>query len=205
MQFHRTVLAAGLISVFSAFSVFLTSTSVAFAQGSPEPAIQRNINQQQRIETGLRDGSLTTREAARLERGQVNVERMESRALSDGNVSATEQARIKAAQDRQSAAITRERHDAQVGNPNSASSQRMQADVQRNINQQARIQSGVQSGNLTHREAGALERGQARISRAEARAGVDGALGRRDQTRIQRMENNQSAKIAEQKHDAQKR
>jgi hypothetical protein len=43
-----------------------------------------------------------------------------------------------------------------AGNHNSASSQRMQGDVQRNINQQNRVEQGVQSGQLTNKEASRL-------------------------------------------------
>jgi len=37
--------------------------------------------------------------------------------------------------------------------PNSASSKRMQADAQRDVNQQERIEQGVRSGELTKKEA----------------------------------------------------
>ena len=115
--------------------------------------VQRDVNQQQRIEQGLQSGALTTREAARLEREEAAVNRMQSRALKDGTLTPAEKARIERAQNRVSQDIYREKHDAQTGNPNSASSQRMQADVQRNINQQQRIEQGIKSGALTNREA----------------------------------------------------
>src|SRR5258708_12947077 len=79
----------------------------------------------------------------------------------------------------------------------------MQADVQRNVNQQQRIEQGVQSGQLTNREAAKLERGQARVNRAEARAGADGKVGPNEQRRIQKAENRQSKRIYREKHDAQ--
>jgi hypothetical protein len=79
----------------------------------------------------------------------------------------------------------------------------MQADVQRNINQQQRIEQGVKSGSLTTREAAKLERGQARDTRLEARAGADGNVGAREQRRIQKNENQQSRRIHREKHDAQ--
>ncbi len=85
----------------------------------------------------------------------------------------------------------------------SVSSKRMQADVQRNNNQQARIQQGVQSGQLTNREANSLERGQAKVERREARAEANGHVSAREQAGIQAAENRQSARIYNQKHDAQ--
>ena len=176
----------------------------AFAQNAAND-VQRNVNQQQRIENGLQDGSLNTREAARLEKGEARIERMEANSLRDGKVSPQEQRRITEAQNRESKAIYNERHDAQKGNPNSASSQRMQADVQRNVNQQQRIENGIRSGQLTNREAGRLARGEAHINRMESRAGADGHVGKGEQTRIQRAENRESRAIHREKHDAQVR
>jgi hypothetical protein len=176
----------------------------AFAQNAAQD-VQRDVNQQQRIENGLKDGSLNTREAARLERGEARVERMESNAMRNGSISPQEQRRITEAQNRESRAINKERHDAQTGNPNSASSQRMQADVQRNINQQQRIENGVKTGQLTNREAGRLEGGESRINRREARAGADGHVSRAEQTRVQHAENRESRAIHREKHDRQVR
>jgi len=163
--------------------------------------VQRDINQESRIEQGLKSGQLSTGESTRLERGEARIDRMESKALKDGNLSPEEAARIQRAQNRESAAINRMKHNSVTGDPNSASSQRMQADVQRNINQQSRIEQGVQSGQLTNKEASQLERGQARVDRAEARAGADGHVGAREQARIQRQENAQSRHIFRDKHN----
>ena len=162
---------------------------------------QRDLNQQQRIENGLKSGQLNTREAGRLERGEAHVEKLEARAGRDGTVSAAEQSRITAAQNRESAAIYNQKHDAQTGDPASASSQRMQRDVQRNVNQQARIAQGEKSGQLTTRESAALERGQARTDRATARAGADGRVGAGEQARLQAREDRQSARIHRKKHN----
>jgi hypothetical protein len=79
----------------------------------------------------------------------------------------------------------------------------MQADVQRDINQQNRIEQGVQSGSLTTREAGRLERGQAHDSSMQARAGADGHVTSKEQRRVQKSENRESNRIHREKHDAQ--
>jgi hypothetical protein len=126
---------------------------------------------------------------------------MQSKALSDGKLSDAEKRRIEREPNRVSKDIAREKHDGQTGDPNSASSKRMQADVQRNINQQERIEQGVQSGQLTNKEAGNLERGQARVDRKEARAGADGHVGAGEQRGIQNAENHQSKKIYRDKHN----
>jgi hypothetical protein len=186
------------------FALIAAAAAPAFAQSSGAPGFsQRDVNQEQRIEQGLQSGQLNTREAAKLEREQGRVDQMESRALRDGTVTPAERARINAAQNKASADIYREKHDAQTGNPNSASSRRMQADVQRNVNQERRIQQGMASGQLTNREAGRLEAGQAHVDRVEARAGRDGHVGAGEQAHVQHAENVQSKRIYRQKHDGQ--
>ena len=138
-------------------------------------------------------------------REEAQVSRDQARALRDGSISLAEQRRLSAEQNRVSRDIAREKHDGQTGNPNSASSQRMQADLQRNINQQQRIESGVQSGALTNRETARLERGQSRVARGEARAAADGHVGAGEQARVQARETRQSRKIFREKHDRQQR
>lgn len=191
MVFNKTVFAVMLLMP-------VASPVLAQSVGSE---VQRDINQDTRIEQGLKSGQLSTGEAAKLERGEARIDRMESKALKDGNLSSQEAARIQGAQNRESAAIDRLKHNDVTGNPNSASSQRMQSDVQRNINQQSRIEQGVQSGQLTNKEASQLERGQARVDRTEARAGADGHVGAREQARIQHRENVQSQHIYRDKHN----
>ena len=98
-------------------------------------------------------------------------------------------------------AIYDDKHNATTGNPNSASSERMQADVQRNVNQQQRIANGMQSGALTNKEAGSLERGQAHVARREANVAANGHVSAREQRRIQGSENHQSNRIYNKKHN----
>lgn len=86
-----------------------------------------------------------------------------------------------------------------------ASAQTTNQIMQRNANQQARIEQGVQSGALTNREAAHLERGEARINRAEARALSDGTLSKGERAHITHMQNHESRAIYRQKHDRQVR
>ena len=182
-------------------ALFATAFAAPVLAQTTGAEVQRDVNQQQRIEQGLKSGQLTTKEAGKLERGEAGIEKMQSNAERDGSLSAREKARIQAAQNRESRAIANQKHDAQVGNPNSASSKRMQADVQRNLNQQERIEQGVKSDQLTNREVGSLERGQARVDRATARAGANGRVSAAEQARIQARENNQSRRIYNKKHN----
>jgi uncharacterized membrane protein YebE (DUF533 family) len=74
---------------------------------------KREARQQQRIDQGVKSGQITPREAARLQKGQQRIERMEANAKADGRVTKRERAAIERAQDRQSKAIARESHDKQ--------------------------------------------------------------------------------------------
>jgi hypothetical protein len=166
---------------------------------------QRNVNQQTRIENGLKSGQLTTREAGKLEHGEQRIDKTEQRAMRNGSLSPAERARIQKEQNAESKAVYNQKHDAQTGNPDSRSSQRMQHDVQRNVNQQTRIHNGVSSGSLTNHEASRLEGGQAHSDREEAHAARNGYVGKREQGHIQRTDNRDSRRIHRQKHDRQHR
>ena len=78
----------------------------------------------------------------------------------------------------------------------------MQADVQRNVNQQARIEQGVKSGQLTNTEVAKLERGQSHVTAREAHAGANGPVGAAEQANVQAAENRQSAHVYDKKHNA---
>lgn len=193
---RRIALAAALVGLV------LSLQSQAQNLGSET---QRDVNQQQRIEHGLKTGQLDTREAARLEQGEARVDRIEQRDLRDGSLSSADRAQIQRAQDRESRAIYRQSHDAQTGNPDSASSRRMQQDVARDASQERRIHNGVANGSLTNREAGRLEGREAHADHEEARAGRDGHVGWREQRRIDRTQDRDSARIWRQKHDGARR
>jgi hypothetical protein len=183
-------------------SMFLAlGTSCAFAQSATADTVQRDVNQQTRIENGLKSGDLNTREAGRLEREQSRIEHLQAKDLKDGKLTPRERAQLARAQNRASHDIHAAKTNEVKGNPTSASSERMQADVQRNINQEKRIEQGVQSGALTNHEVGKLERGQARVDRAEARSARDGHVGKFEQARLQRKENHQSDDILDKKHN----
>lgn len=72
----------------------------------------------------------------------------------------------------------------------------------RNVKQQTRIEQGLQSGQLTSREARKLEAGQAHIAKTEQRALRNGSLSASERTRIQHQQNRESRAIHHQKHDA---
>ena len=195
----RTLSAAMLLAVGSVSVMAQTAP----ANNPVASTVQRDVNQQTRIEAGLKDGSLTTREAGRLEKQESRIDRQQAADLKDGKLSPREQAQLRREQNRASRDIAADRANDLKGNPRSASSQRLQADVQRNVNQQTRIEQGLKSGALTGQEAAKLERGQAHVDRKEAIAAHDGHVGAAEQARIQHSENHQSGKIFNKKHNVQ--
>lgn len=183
----------------------LVAAAPVWAQTAATPTeqiLQRNLNQTERIEQGLQSGSLTVREAGRLQRAEAQVDRIEARAFSDGSLSAQEQARVTAAQNQASRAIAREKHDAQTGDPTTASAQRMAAGVERSANQQARTLAGLQQGQVTTTELARIEHGQARLAQRQANAAADGRVGPRESARIQGSAKVQSARIHRQRQGA---
>jgi hypothetical protein len=185
----RTAIVATFIALWGAAA--LAQTPAAATQ----EVMQRQANQQQRIESGLKDGSLTTGEAARLEKGEASVGREISRDLKKGPLTAAEQRQINRRENALSRDIHAARSNAQTGDPSSASSRRMQADVQRNANQAQRMANGVKDGQLTGREAARLERGQAHVNQMEVKAGRDGHVSAAEQRHVQRTEDRQSQRI----------
>jgi len=74
---------------------------------------------------------------------------------------------------------------------------------QRQANQEARIQQGVQSGRLTAKEAAKLEKGQAKVQAAEDKAKADGVVTPKERAKLAKKQNKQSRKIYREKHDKQ--
>lgn len=187
------ILVASILVALGAASAFAQTTA---------GTVQRDLNQQTRIDNGLKDGSLSTNEAARLEKEQSQIDRLQAKDLRNGKLSPKERAQLRIAQDKASHDIKAAESNGVKGNPESKSSERMQADVQRNVNQEKRIEQGIQSGSLTNRETGKLERGQAKVSRLEAKAARDGHIGKHEQSAIQHKENRQSEELFDKKHNA---
>lgn len=99
------------IKALAAIAIVLPT--LAFAQANTPGIDQRQANQERRIDQGIASGSLTSREANRLERGQQHVDNMENRAKSDGVVTRQERARLNRAQNVQSERIYAQKHDRQ--------------------------------------------------------------------------------------------
>lgn len=97
----------------------LTSTSifalglVLVSVGSADAARpdRRQARQSVRIHQGVKDGSLTKGETARLAAGQTKVQYQKKKARADGKVTRHERRRIERSQDRQSRRIFRTKHN----------------------------------------------------------------------------------------------
>lgn len=95
-------------------TLILAAPLASLAQTVNTPRFdQRQVNQERRIQQGVQSGSLTTREAARLEHGQNHLQAMEDRAKADDKVTPHERAKLQRAENRQSRRIVRQKHDAQ--------------------------------------------------------------------------------------------
>jgi hypothetical protein len=163
------------------------------------PIQQRKDNQQKRIGQGVKKGSLTAGEAARLEKKEAALNREERRMKADGNFTLGERARITRQQNALSRQIYNQKHDAQTQPPANGYING------RKDNQQNRIGQGIKSGSLTPAEAARLESREARLNREEHRMKADGNLSPAERARINRQQNQISKGIYRQKHDAQHR
>ncbi|HEY2561183.1 MAG TPA: hypothetical protein VGI48_15855 [Caldimonas sp.] len=74
---------------------------------------------------------------------------------------------------------------------------------QREANQQARIDAGVASGQLTARETNRLDKQQAHVAAVEAKDKADGTVTKAERKQLHRAQNRASKNVYEQKHDAQ--
>ncbi len=191
MNISRLLMVSAIVVTFSVPALAQTAVTET----------QRDVNQQNRIEQGLKSGELTTKEAGKLENGEKRIDNVEAKDMKDGTLSAAEKARIETMQNKESAEIKAQKTDAQKGNPASASSQRMQAAVARDANQEKRINQGLKSGEMTKREAAKSERAEAKTDRAESRAARNGQVSKTEETKITKNENGASKKIHNRKHN----
>ncbi|MEK6303674.1 MAG: hypothetical protein AABO41_23460 [Acidobacteriota bacterium] len=101
-----------LVSVFLSGALFLGLSAVCFAGVNG-----RQYREQRRIREGVRSGELTRREAGRLGAEQARIRAYERYARRDGYISPRERARLDRGLDRDSRDIYRQKHDGQDRNP----------------------------------------------------------------------------------------
>ena len=78
-------------------------------------------------------------------------------------------------------------------------------DQKREARQEARIGQGIKSGELNKAEAHRLHKGQKRVDEAQKAAKADGVVTDQEKARLEKMQDVQSQRIYEQKHDEQQR
>lgn len=99
-----------------AFATFAAAAQegAASAPGTNTPRIDaRQARQEHRIDQGIASGELTKREARRMNRQQIAVNKAEDKAKADGTVTAQERRQLTKAQNATSRHIHRQKHDAQ--------------------------------------------------------------------------------------------
>ncbi|MDT8992333.1 hypothetical protein RQP54_15785 [Curvibacter sp. APW13] len=105
--------------VFTASTLLMVGATFAQAPAPtpapvPKPSIDtRQATQEQRIQQGVQSGSLTTKEAARLEKGESRIDTAQNRAAADGKVTKNEQRHLEKMTNQESKAIYKQKHDRQ--------------------------------------------------------------------------------------------
>jgi TolA-binding protein len=107
-MFAKTIIGAALIA-FTASAALAQTKDPAATPGVDK----RQEAQQKRIDQGVQSGQLNQKEAARLERRQERIEKMEDKAKADGVVTKQERKQLHHAQNQESRRIHHERHDRQ--------------------------------------------------------------------------------------------
>lgn len=162
---------------------------------------ERKDDQQQRIAAGVKDGSLTAGETAKIEKQESKLNR-EERALrrqDGGKLTPADRQKLTRQQNGLSREIYRDRHNAAVQPP-------AKGPVgQRERAQQQRIAQGIKSGSLTPGETAKLEKKEAGLNREVngMRQENGGRLNAADRKVINQQQNGLSKQIYKEKHDAQ--
>ena len=105
--------------------VLAAGVSAAFAQASATPKDplatpridHRQANQEKRIDQGVASGSLTKREAAKLDKREVKIESDKLVAKSDGQITPAERHKLNHEQNEASRAIARDKHNHKTAAP----------------------------------------------------------------------------------------
>jgi hypothetical protein len=175
----------------------LAAPASAQSYGGWQPINQRQAQLDHRIDIGVRNGSLTRREASVLRAEFNQIARLESNYRRDG-LSMRERADLDRRFDNLSQRIRYERNDRQDRRDN------WQPINQRQRQLDARIDQGVRDGSLTRREAGRLRAEFQDIARLETRYRRNG-LNYQERADLDRRFDRLSNQIYAQRHDWEQR
>jgi hypothetical protein len=159
---------------------------------------QRQANLDQRIDTGVRNGSLTRAEATRLRTDFRGLAQLESRYRASNGLSAYERRDLDARFDALSARIRIERNDRNDRNDN------WQSINQRQRTLDNRIDAGLNSGRLTRNEATQLRAEFRQIAALESNYRRNG-LNNNERRDLDRRFDRLSAELTAQLNDRQRR
>jgi len=95
-------------------ALLVLGAALSSAQTATPQVRDRQVNQQARIEQGVKSGQLTLGETRRLEKQQGKIQADKLYAKSDGVVTPAERAKLHREQDRASANIYRLKHNDRV-------------------------------------------------------------------------------------------
>jgi hypothetical protein len=201
----RTYLCFLAMMAFSAAAVLAQTTGSTPSTSTPvtgQSIEQRKDNQQQRIGSGMENGSLTAGESSHLENQEKNLNKEEHimRSEDGGKLTTADKAALNGQQNHLSKEIYLDKHNAAV-----------QPKTNNEVNtrdrlQQERIGQGVKSGSLTAGEAANLEHKEAGLNREERndRAANGGKLTPGEKAHINHQQNNLSKQIYNKKHNGRR-
>jgi hypothetical protein len=158
---------------------------------------EREANQDQRISNGLRNGSMTSGEAARAERTQSNIDQQvhNDRMANGGKLTSQERQQVNQEQNAASRQIYNEKHNGNTITPNEVDN--------REANQQARTAQGLRNGSMTSGEAARTNRNQSNVAQQvhNERTANGGPLTGQQKAQANREENRNSRQIYNEKHN----
>lgn len=104
--------------IITAFVVGFVTLAGSAQVAAPPPGTEgaRSQNQQQRIGQGIQSGQLTASEAGHLENREASIhnEKQNMRAADGGHLTKSDRRKLNRRQNRTSAAIAKDKHNAQV-------------------------------------------------------------------------------------------
>ena len=100
---------------FLAVALIAACAAPAFAQNTATPKIdQRQINQEKRIDNGVKSGQLTAQETRNLDKREAKIEADKQAAKADGKVTMAERRHLRREENRASRAIYAKKHNRRV-------------------------------------------------------------------------------------------
>ena len=100
-----------ILSILTATSVLSTLSLMSPISASAGTIRDRQVNQQERIYNGVKQGTISQQEYKKLELREAKIAAQRRVYLKDGDLSGKEAVRLTNAQNRTSRAIYRDRHD----------------------------------------------------------------------------------------------